>query len=129
MRVSELIQQLEKWAPLHTAESWDNVGLLCGDREAEINAVIGCVDYTEAVAAEGRRAQADMVLAYHPPIFQALKRIPFQTPIGRALRDGVAIYSPHTALDVAGGGTNDVLADACGMQNRAPLKPIETNAF
>jgi putative NIF3 family GTP cyclohydrolase 1 type 2 len=46
-----------------------------------------------------------------------------------AIRRGVAIYSPHTALDVADGGTNDVLADAIGLGNRAPLRlTAETKA-
>src|SRR5207247_1958439 len=60
--------------------------------------------------------------------FDPLKRITAGSPIFDAIRRGVAIYSPHTALDVADGGTNDVLADILALQDRAPLKLIDPKA-
>ncbi|HXN33326.1 MAG TPA: Nif3-like dinuclear metal center hexameric protein, partial [Polyangiaceae bacterium] len=62
---------------------------------------------------------------YHPPIFDAQKRFLAGSPAYEAARADVAIYSPHTALDVADGGTNDLLAAAVGMTDRAPLRAIE----
>src|SRR5205807_5439690 len=37
-------------------------------------------------------------------------------------------YSPHTALAMAEGGTNDVLCDVLGLSRRWPLKLAETKA-
>ena len=56
--------------------------------------------------------KCDLIVAYHPPIFEAVKRVTSGSLIFDAIRRGVAIYSPHTVLDVAPGGTNDMLADA-----------------
>ncbi len=124
MRVREVVDVLERIAPLRYAESWDNVGLLVGDRDAEVTRVLVTVDYTEAVAEETARASATMVVAYHPPIFGAVKRVPHAAPWAEAIRRGIALYSMHTALDVVHGGTNDVLADACGVspEERRPLR-------
>jgi dinuclear metal center YbgI/SA1388 family protein len=74
------------------------------------------------VAEEGKREGCDAIVAYHPPIFDGLKRVTGPGVIYDAIRHGVAIYSPHTALDVAEGGTNDMLADALGLGERQPLR-------
>ena len=64
----------------------------------------------------------DLVVAYHPPIFEPLKRIVAPGPMFEAIRDGIAIFSHHTALDVAEGGTNDFLADVLGLSARVPMR-------
>lgn len=123
MKLRELLPILNTIAPLHLAESWDNVGLLVGDPSRDVTRTLLTIDYTEAVAREAREAGCDFVIAYHPPIFEALKRLRGPSLVFDAIRDGIALYSPHTALDVADGGTNDVLADLLGLQNRRPLRP------
>jgi dinuclear metal center YbgI/SA1388 family protein len=128
MQLSELIGAMEKIAPAANAESWDNVGLLAGDPAQTVTKVLLTIDYTAEVAEEGKRAGCDAVIAYHPPIFQPLKRVLAGNPVFDAVRRGVAIYSPHTALDVADGGTNDVLCDVLGLQERSPLKLAETKS-
>lgn len=134
MKLSQAIDVLETIAPTRYAEAWDNVGLLVGDRQQDMTRAILCIDYTPAVAAEAAADKCDLVIAYHPPIFDALKRIVAseRNVIFDAIRRGVAIYSPHTALDVANGGTNDMLADAIGItpdqQGRGPLRLIEPKA-
>lgn len=131
MRLSQLVNALEFVAPTRLAESWDNVGLLVGDPEQPVTRAMLTIDYTPEVACEAAGAKVDAIIAYHPPIFAALKRVispGASGPIFDAIRRGVAIYSPHTALDVADGGTNDVLADVLGMVDRSPLKLVETKA-
>lgn len=123
MRLGDIENLLNKFAPPLEAEPWDNVGLLVGDREAAVDVVLFTVDYTDAVAAEARALGAGLVVAYHPPIFSPLKRLDEASPVFRAIRDGVALYSPHTALDVVAGGTNDLLADALQLTDRTPLRP------
>jgi dinuclear metal center YbgI/SA1388 family protein len=120
--VADLAAAFEQIAHPRLAESWDNVGLLAGDPAAPLTRVLVTIDYTPAVAAEARAARCDAVVAYHPPIFQAKKRILPGDGVFEAIRDGIALYSPHTALDVAPGGTNDVLCDLVGARDRAPLR-------
>jgi dinuclear metal center YbgI/SA1388 family protein len=124
MQLAKILESLENIAPTARAEAWDNVGLLTGDPGQEITQILLTIDYTSAVADEARQAGCNLVVAYHPPIFQPLKRVTAGGLIFEAIRDGVAIFSPHTALDVADGGTNDMLADAIGLSDVQPLKTI-----
>jgi dinuclear metal center YbgI/SA1388 family protein len=128
MNLASVMTVLDDLAPLRYAESWDNVGLLVGDPQADITKVLVTVDYTSEVAAEALSAGATLVVAYHPPLFAAVKRVPHDALWADAVRRGVALYSPHTALDVAREGTNDFLADACGVSavagERMPLRPF-----
>jgi dinuclear metal center YbgI/SA1388 family protein len=128
MQLSRIVETMEKIAPTGLAESWDNVGLLVGDQDQAINRAILTIDYTDAVAREAKLGKCDLVIAYHPPLFHAVKRLTAGSLIFDAIRRGVAIYSPHTALDVADGGTNDMLADAIGMEDRQPLRMIQPKA-
>ena len=105
MKLSALLEILEEIAPTRYAEPWDNVGLLVGDVDQSISKALLTIDYTPAVAEEGRNKNCDCIISYHPPIFDALKRVLSTSLIYDAIRRGVAIYSPHTALDVADGGT------------------------
>ncbi len=109
---------MERIAPTRFAAEWDNVGLLVGDPAAKLTRALLAIDLTPAVYAEARALGADAVLAYHPPLFKPVSRVTRGSIAFDAVRDGVAIYSPHTALDAADGGTNDVLADAVGISAR-----------
>lgn len=128
MKLSNVVNVLEKIAPTNLSESWDNVGLLAGDPAATIRRVLLTIDFTAAVAREAKSQRADLVVAYHPPIFDALKRITPPSPVFDAIRGGIALYSPHTALDAADGGTNDMLADLLGLADRAPLRAVKGSA-
>ena len=125
MLLKSLLTALEEIAPLKHAEPWDNVGLLTGDPQQQISRIMLSIDYTPAVAAEASNLNCDLIIAYHPPLFSAVKRMTADGPsalIHDAIRRGVAIYSPHTAWDVAPGGTNDFLADCLGLIDTAPLR-------
>ncbi|MBI5518103.1 MAG: Nif3-like dinuclear metal center hexameric protein [Deltaproteobacteria bacterium] len=124
MDVAALLAVLDELAPPKLAEPWDNVGLLVGDPSRALTRALLAIDYTPAVAREAREGGFEAVVAYHPPVFQGLKRVLAGTAVYDAVRDGVALYAPHTALDIAEGGTNDVLADLVGMTSRAPVKVL-----
>src|SRR5688572_31983567 len=118
MLLRELLAVLDSIAPLRYAEPWDNVGLIAGDPSAKVARALLAIDLTAAVADEAKQRGCELVVAYHPPLFEAIKRVRHDSLIHRAIRDGIALYSPHTALDVAPGGTNDMLADALGVAER-----------
>jgi dinuclear metal center YbgI/SA1388 family protein len=122
MRVSDLVGAMETIAPTRFAAAWDNVGLLVGDPQGSLGRVLLTIDCTRAVIGEAKAGGVDAIVAYHPPIFDAQKRFVAGSTAYEAARAGVAVYSPHTALDVAEGGTNDVLADLLGLTERAPLR-------
>lgn len=133
MRLAELLTVLEEIAPTGSAEPWDNVGLLVGDSAKAVTKAILTIDYTPDVADEAEAEGCDLVIAYHPPIFEAVKRVTATggtSTVFDAIRRGVSLYSPHTALDVADGGTNDMLADAIGIDpaSRGPLRLVQAKA-
>jgi dinuclear metal center YbgI/SA1388 family protein len=133
LSLAHTVALLERIAPPAYAEEWDNVGLLLeplGDRREanrppSVRHVLFTIDLTEAVLEEALARDTDLIVAYHPSIFRPFKRLGTRSLGERALqrsaRAGVAIYSPHTALDAAPGGVNDWLADGVGPGERAPL--------
>ena len=122
MRVADLVGAMETIAPTRFAAPWDNVGLLVGDAEGPVSRVLLTIDCTREVLREAQAGGCEAVVSYHPPLFSAQKRFVAGSVAFEAARAGVALFSPHTALDVADGGTNDVLADALGMTERVPLR-------
>ncbi|MFO1077282.1 MAG: Nif3-like dinuclear metal center hexameric protein [Planctomycetota bacterium] len=109
---------LQRIAPLELAAEWDNVGLLVdprGSRRRRVARVLLTIDLTAAVAREARAFRADLVVAYHPVIFQPLRRLSAKDGKQGAVLElaaaGCAVWSPHTALDAVPGGVADWLAD------------------
>jgi dinuclear metal center YbgI/SA1388 family protein len=125
MNVGDLVRAMEAIAPTRFASAWDNVGLLVGDEAADLSRVLLTIDCTLDVLDEARRDRSDAIVSYHPPIFEAQKQFLAGSIAYGAARSGIAIHSPHTALDAAEGGTNDVLADALAMTEREPLQLLE----
>ncbi|MDP9149069.1 MAG: Nif3-like dinuclear metal center hexameric protein, partial [Myxococcota bacterium] len=123
MKVGDLVTAMESLAPLRLAAEWDKVGLLVGDPEHVLTRVLLAIDCTRGVLEEAKLGGCEAVVAYHPAVFEPLARVVAGTIAYEAARADIAIFSPHTALDAAEGGTNDVLADALGMTERTPLRP------
>jgi dinuclear metal center YbgI/SA1388 family protein len=134
--LSEVLAALQRFAPLAFAETWDNVGLLLEPvpvaHVAALSAALLCIDLSEDVVTEAEAAGAGLVIAYHPPIFQGLKRLRHseaaERVVLRCVARGIAIFSPHTALDAAPGGVNDWLLDAFAPSERGPCIPHLTDA-
>lgn len=129
---TELERTLEAMAPLALAESWDNVGYLIDPGAASWSHIFITIDLTDAALEEALAVGADFVLAYHPPIFQGLKRLrssePGERAVLEAVRRGLTVYSPHTALDAATGGMTEWLVDALGSGATAPIVPHRFDA-
>ena len=125
MKLQEICTILERIAPSELAEEWDNVGLLAGDPGRPVTRAMLAIDLTRDVLAEAKKKKINLLVMYHPPIWDAIK----QVVAGRgaspllyeAIRHGMAIYAMHTALDSVGGGVNDVLAEMVGIEAPQPL--------
>ena len=126
---------MQRLAPLELAEPWDNVGLLLEplplSKPAELTCALLTIDLADDVVDEAEALGARLIIAYHPPIFQGLKRLrgshPAERVILRCAAQGIAIFSPHTALDAASEGVNDWLLDAFTLAERAPCSPHPAN--
>lgn len=127
MLLADLCTYLDAFAPTRLAENWDNVGLLMGDRAAEVQRVMTCLTLTPASVAEAVRERAELVISHHPLPFKPVQRLTTDNTPGRLLWElaggKVAVYSPHTAFDSAREGINQRLATGIGLTDIRPLIP------
>ena len=129
VRIKDIANALEMFAPLPLQDGFDNAGLQIGLTEAEVAGVLLCLDVTEAVVDEAVALGCNLIVSHHPLIFSPLKRITGSNYIERcvikALANGIAIYSAHTNIDNAPGGVNYRIAEKLGLQNVRILVPKE----
>nr|WP_315130266.1 Nif3-like dinuclear metal center hexameric protein [uncultured Flavobacterium sp.] len=127
MKIKEIISVLEEMAPLAYAEDFDNVGLLVGDQETEATGVLVCHDALENVIEEAITKKCNLVVCFHPILFSGLKKITGKNYVERAvikaIKNDIAIYAVHTALDNHQEGVNKIFCDALGLINTKVLIP------
>ena len=127
MKIKEILSILEEMAPLAYAEDFDNVGLLVGDADAEATGILVCHDALESVIDEAIARKCNIVVCFHPIIFSGLKKITGKNYVERsvlkAIKNDIAIYAVHTALDNHKDGVNKIFADVLGLINTKILVP------
>ncbi|WP_080793956.1 Nif3-like dinuclear metal center hexameric protein [Corynebacterium pacaense] len=113
--------------PPALAESWDRVGLICGDPENPVRRVALALDCTQEVAQRAVDIGADMLIIHHPLLLRGVTSVAADEPKGRVLhtliRGGVALFSAHTNADSARPGVNDKLAELVGITPGRPISP------
>ena len=122
--VRDIEKALFDWAPQELAMSWDNVGQLVGEPEAEVKKVLVALDITEDVVREAVACGADVIVAHHPVMncaWHPVQRVRSDDAQGRMLitmiRSGISAICMHTNLDAADGGVNDALAEKLGLRD------------
>lgn len=127
MKIKDILPILEKMAPLAYAEDYDNVGLILGNPEDEATGILVCHDAIESVIDEAITKKCNLVVCFHPIIFRGLKKINGKNYIERsvvkAIKNEIAIYAVHTALDNHEKGVNKIFSDALGLLNTQILVP------
>ncbi|WP_078312584.1 MULTISPECIES: Nif3-like dinuclear metal center hexameric protein [unclassified Mycobacterium] len=131
VRLADIIGVLDAAYPPALAESWDSVGLVCGDPEQQVEAVTVAVDATASVLDEmdsaGSPAGSHLLLAHHPLLLRGVDTVAASTPKGalihRLIRSGGALFTAHTNADSASPGVSDALAEALGLQVTSVLAP------
>ena len=120
---------LARLAPLRLAESWDNVGLLIGDRRQSVERIVTCLTISPCVVREAVDQKVQLIVTHHPLPFKPLSRITADTVTGSMLLElignGIAVYSAHTAFDSAADGINQMWSQLLGLTNVEPLLPWE----
>lgn len=127
MKLKQIINILEEMAPLSYAEDFDNVGLLVGNIETEISGILVCHDALETVIDEAIAKNSNLVVCFHPILFSGLKKITgkdyVEKSVIKAIKNDIAIYAVHTALDNHKNGVNKIFCDALGLKNIKILVP------
>ena len=130
MKCKEIIESLEqKYAP-DFAESWDNVGLLVGDKEKEVHKIFLALDVTDESLEMAIKEQADMIITHHPLIFSAMKKVTTDNFIGRRIikmiQHDISYYAMHTNFDIL--GMADLSADFLNLKDREILEVTYSDA-
>ncbi|RXG12375.1 dinuclear metal center YbgI/SA1388 family protein [Leeuwenhoekiella aestuarii] len=127
MIVKDIISALEEFAPLAYAEDFDNVGLLVGSKSTEVSGVLVTLDTLENTIDEAIAKNCNLIVSFHPIIFSGLKKITGKNYVERvilkAIKNDIAIYAIHTALDNMPHGVSKGMCDALNLKNRKILTP------
>jgi len=127
MKIKQILTILEEMAPLAYAEDFDNVGLIVGNQDNEATGVLVCHDALENVIDEAIAKNCNLVVCFHPILFSGLKKITGKNYVERAvikaIKNDIAIYAVHTALDNHKNGVNKIFCDALGLNNTKVLVP------
>ena len=119
MKIREVLDALERFAPLPLQEDFDNAGLQTGLTETEVSGALLCLDVTEKIVDEAVALGCNLIVAHHPLIFHALKQISDQNYVQRtvmkAVENHVAVVAMHTNMDNARGGVNFKIAEKMGL--------------
>ena len=119
LKIKDITNYLENWAPLAYQESYDNAGLLTGNPQDEVKGVLISLDMTEAVVEEAISRGCNLLIAHHPIIFKGLKSLTGRTHVERtvlkAIKNDIALYAIHTNLDNVQSGVNRKIAEKIGL--------------
>ncbi|SDB88381.1 dinuclear metal center protein, YbgI/SA1388 family [Raineyella antarctica] len=124
--LGDAVAVLEGWYPPVTAESWDRVGLVVGDRRRPVTKVLCTVDVTWPVVEQAIATGADLVVAHHPLLLRGTHQVTADEPKGamvlRLAEHRIGLWAGHTNADIASGGVGEALAHAIGLQDLSPME-------
>lgn len=116
----EISKRIEKFAPLETAESWDASGWVIDNRCVDnISKVMLCLTPTEEVFQQALEKGCDMVVSHHPMFYLPLT----SCAVDENFQPKLNLYSAHTNMDKANGGTTDTIIKTLGLEeNKIPIE-------
>ncbi len=127
MKIKDVTVCIEKISPLNYAESFDNVGLLVGDYNMQVTGVLVTLDTLENIIDEAIENNCNLIVSFHPILFSGLKKLNGKNYVERvvlkAIKNDIAIYAMHTALDNSIQGVNAKICEVLGLQNKKVLIP------
>jgi len=127
MQIKEVIQHLETLAPTKYAEDFDNVGLLVGNKNTTVTGILVTLDTLEVIVDEAIEKKCNLIISFHPIVFKGIKKFNGSNYVERvvmkAIKNDIAIFAIHTALDNALQGVNDMICAQLGLVNRKILIP------
>lgn len=127
MKIKDITSCIEEIAPLSFAEGFDNVGLLVGNYNTNVTGVLVTLDTLENIVDEAIEKNCNLIVSFHPIIFAGLKKLNGKNYVERvilkAIKNDIAIYAMHTALDNSFQGVNAKICDVLGLENKKILIP------
>ncbi len=127
MKIKDVTNYIEELAPLAYAEDFDNVGLLVGNYQTKVKGVLVTLDTLEETVDEAIAKNCNLIISFHPIIFSGLKKLNgnsyVEKAVLKAIKNDIAIYATHTALDNSNKGVSAKICEVLGLQNTKVLIP------
>tara|TARA_Y100000996_G_scaffold80322_1_gene54833 strand:- start:194 stop:976 length:783 start_codon:yes stop_codon:yes gene_type:complete len=131
MKLIDIQNILEEWCPLKNAEDFDNVGLLVGDPNSEINKALITIDTTEDIIDEAISESCNLIITFHPLIFKGIKSLKSENYVNKciikAIKNNINIYAIHTNLDNNPKGVSFKISQKLNLINTSILIHKEEN--
>lgn len=115
MTVKDIYNYIDYFAPFDSQAEWDNAGLLAGDADRDVTAVIVSLDVTKSEIELAKREKAELIISHHPLIFHPVKTCLKNSVLFDVVHGGLSVISAHTNLDKAVDGVNDTLCETIGL--------------
>ncbi|HOE38881.1 MAG TPA: Nif3-like dinuclear metal center hexameric protein [Bacteroidales bacterium] len=127
MKIKDIINSFEEFAPLSLQEEYDNSGLQVGNLEKEISGILISLDVTSEVVQEAIDHNCNFIIAHHPLIFNKLRKITGSDDIEKsiilAIKNDISIYCTHTNFDKVNQGVSYKICEKIGLKNLKILSP------
>ena len=127
MKIKDVTNYIEELAPLAYAEDFDNVGLLVGNYQTKVKGVLVTLDTLEETIDEAIAKNCNLIISFHPIIFSGLNKLNgnsyVEKAVLKAIKNDIAIYATHTALDNSNKGVSAKICEVLGLQNTKVLIP------
>lgn len=127
MQIKDITNYLESLAPLSSQESYDNAGLICGDKNTTVTNALISLDCTEEIIQEAIDRRCNIVISHHPIVFKGLESFTGKNYVERtiikAIKNDIAIYAIHTNLDNFEFGVNKKIGDLLNVTSPRILAP------
>tara|TARA_B100001250_G_scaffold83417_1_gene68810 strand:- start:6951 stop:8045 length:1095 start_codon:yes stop_codon:yes gene_type:complete len=127
MKIKEITNYLEVFAPISFQENYDNCGLIVGDGNSIVKGVLIALDCTEDIVDEAIAEGCNLIVAHHPIVFHGLKKLNgsnyIQRTVIKAIKNDIAIYAIHTNLDNVSNGVSAKIAEKLGVVETKTLAP------
>ena len=120
-KVSDIFEFIDSFAPFESAMDFDNVGILVGDKNAEVKRCLVALDVTNSVINEAKLLKATLIISHHSVIFNAIKTLSINSIPYALAQNEISVICAHTNLDMAPFGVNTCLAKALSLRNLKAL--------
>ena len=131
--VKDVINVMEKIAPPFLKESYDNVGLMVGNKNKEVKKILLALDCTKSVIEEAKANNVDMIITHHPLLFRKPSKIVYDDLQGykiiELIKNDISLYSSHTNLDSVGGGINEEIINILGFKNSEIMESSNIKSY
>lgn len=121
LKIQDIADIMEEFAPVRLKEDFDNVGLMVGDAEKEVTSILIALDCTLDIIEEAKDKGCNLIISHHPLLFKKPSSITTETLLGKKIinliKNDISLYSSHTNLDATKDGINDIIMSLLEFKN------------